>query len=110
MLTVAPLFNSKICFSLTRERKYNHITKTKSFQPLSTVGIPEGQYNISINAPFVKMAKENFLICIILKFHVGDTESLNAPRGKAGMDEATMVGLRELAHSGLPPIWNPAYE
>jgi hypothetical protein len=35
---------------------------------------------------------------------------MNASRGKAGMDEATIVGLRERVHSGLPPIWNPVYE
>ena len=28
---------------------------------------------------------------------------MNASRGKAGMDEATMSGLRERVHSGLPP-------
>jgi len=27
---------------------------------------------------------------------------VNAARGKAGMDEATIVGLRERVHSGLP--------
>jgi hypothetical protein len=35
---------------------------------------------------------------------------MNASRGKAGMDEATMSGLREQVHSGLPPIGNPVYE
>ncbi len=29
---------------------------------------------------------------------------------KAGMDEATIVGLRERVHSGLLPIGKPVYE
>jgi hypothetical protein len=28
---------------------------------------------------------------------------MNTSRGKAGMDEATIVGLRERVHPGLPP-------
>jgi len=31
---------------------------------------------------------------------------MNASRGKAGMDEATIAGLRELVQPGLLPIWN----
>jgi hypothetical protein len=37
-------------------------------------------------------------------------ESMNPSREKAGMDEATIVGLRERVYSGLPPIGNPVYE
>jgi hypothetical protein len=44
------------------------------------------------------------------KFLVGETDSMNVSRGKAGMDEATLSGLRERVHSGFPPIWNPLYE
>jgi hypothetical protein len=43
------------------------------------------------------------LTCIIHKFRVGETKSMNASRGMAGMDEATIVGLRERIHPGLPP-------
>jgi hypothetical protein len=46
----------------------------------------------------------------IHKSYVGETVSMNTSRRKAGMDEATMVGLREPVHSGLPPIGNPFYE
>ena len=35
---------------------------------------------------------------------------MNASRGKAGMDEATISGLRERVHPGLPPIGNQAHE
>jgi hypothetical protein len=35
---------------------------------------------------------------------------MNASRGKAGMDEATIAGLRGRVRPGLPPIWNPVYE
>jgi hypothetical protein len=35
---------------------------------------------------------------------------MNASRGMAGMDEATMSGLRERVHPGLPPIQNQVYE
>jgi hypothetical protein len=35
---------------------------------------------------------------------------MNASREKAGMDEATMSGLRERVHPGLLPIRNPVYE
>jgi hypothetical protein len=41
--------------------------------------------------------------CIIHKLIVGEMESMNPSRGKAGMDEATMSGLRERVHSGFPP-------
>jgi hypothetical protein len=44
------------------------------------------------------------------KFKVGETESMNASKGKAGMDEATIAGLRERVHSGRPPISNQGYE
>jgi hypothetical protein len=47
---------------------------------------------------------------IIHKSYVGETESTNASREKAGMDEATIVGLRDRVYPGLPPIWNTVYE
>ena len=47
--------------------------------------------------------------CIIHKFYVGETESMKASKGKPGMDEATIAGLRELVHPGFPPK-EPAYE
>jgi hypothetical protein len=47
---------------------------------------------------------------MIHKFYVGEMESMNASRGKAGMDEATIAGLRERVHPGLPPMMNPVYE
>jgi hypothetical protein len=43
-------------------------------------------------------------------FHAGETESMKASRRKAGMDEATIAGLRARIYPGLPPIRNPVYE
>jgi hypothetical protein len=40
---------------------------------------------------------------MINEFYAGDTESMNSSRGKAGRDEATIVGLRERVHPGIPP-------
>jgi len=44
---------------------------------------------------------------MIHEFHIGETISRNALREKAGMDEATISGLRERVRSGLLPIRKP---
>jgi len=49
------------------------------------------------------------LACIIHKSREKRPESSCLPRGTAGRDEATIAGLRERVHSGLPSLQKLPY-